>query len=218
MDFRLLQMRLLVQLRARLRNGEITERSLSRITGISQPHIHNVLKGIRLLSMEKADQILHRLQIDVLDLLTAGEAGGAARQKFGPGECRAIPLLDGWIGPGHAFPGAAGRETYPFPAADVLRLKSPVAARVAPDPLGAPFFSGGGVVLLECADGSRKEPEEGYFALDLSGQSAIGLVRRVGPRICAWTNHGGVWQSSALPDSSVLDFIRGQVRLWVRRL
>ena len=32
-------------LRARVRNGELTERGLARLVGVSQPHIHNVLKG-----------------------------------------------------------------------------------------------------------------------------------------------------------------------------
>ena len=39
-------------LRTRIQNGELTERSLARLTGISQPHIHNVLKGAKILSPE----------------------------------------------------------------------------------------------------------------------------------------------------------------------
>ena len=44
-------------LRARVRNGELTERGLARLVGVSQPHIHNVLKGVRALSPELSDQI-----------------------------------------------------------------------------------------------------------------------------------------------------------------
>lgn len=51
-------MNLIRHLRGRLYNGELTERSLARVTGISQPHLHNVLKGKRLLSIPKLDQIL----------------------------------------------------------------------------------------------------------------------------------------------------------------
>jgi hypothetical protein len=32
-------------LRERVMNGEISERRLAQLTGISQPHMHNVLKG-----------------------------------------------------------------------------------------------------------------------------------------------------------------------------
>jgi antitoxin component HigA of HigAB toxin-antitoxin module len=53
-----LQIQPICHLRKRIHSGELTERSLARITGISQPHMHNVLKGKRLLSLEKADRIL----------------------------------------------------------------------------------------------------------------------------------------------------------------
>jgi transcriptional regulator with XRE-family HTH domain len=71
--FHELQRRLLEYLRHRLRTGEVTERGLARIAGISQPHLHNVLKGRRLLSMEMADGILRNLQLDILDLLERRE-------------------------------------------------------------------------------------------------------------------------------------------------
>ena len=44
---------------------------LARISGVSQPHIHNVLKGKRIFSQEMSDEILLHLRIDLLDLLTA---------------------------------------------------------------------------------------------------------------------------------------------------
>jgi len=69
MTFYNLHERLIEALRQRVHSGAITERGLARVTGVSQPHIHNVLKGKRLLSLETADQILRRLQMDVLDLL-----------------------------------------------------------------------------------------------------------------------------------------------------
>lgn len=69
MDFLTLQCRLIGHLQERVRSGQITERQLARITGISQPHIHNVLKGVRFLSVTTADQILRELRIDIIDLL-----------------------------------------------------------------------------------------------------------------------------------------------------
>ena len=50
MDFRELQIRLVAVLKSRLKNGELSERRMAHLTGISQPHIHNVLKGVRILS------------------------------------------------------------------------------------------------------------------------------------------------------------------------
>jgi hypothetical protein len=52
-----------------VQSGEITERGLARRTGISQPHIHNTLKGKRLFSWKNADAILSELDLDLLDLI-----------------------------------------------------------------------------------------------------------------------------------------------------
>jgi transcriptional regulator with XRE-family HTH domain len=73
MDFHELERRLLEHLRRRVHSGELTERGLARITGISQPHIHNVLRGKRTLSSDTADVILHILRMDLLDLIEPEE-------------------------------------------------------------------------------------------------------------------------------------------------
>ena len=46
---------------------------MARLTGVSQPHIHNVLKGVRNLSPEIADRILKTLHLSVLDLSSPEE-------------------------------------------------------------------------------------------------------------------------------------------------
>lgn len=69
MDFETLQYRLLARVRSCVRNGELTERGLARMIGISQPHMHHILKGVRTLSIENADRILRRLDLTVLDLI-----------------------------------------------------------------------------------------------------------------------------------------------------
>jgi transcriptional regulator with XRE-family HTH domain len=74
-NFGLLQTQLLRHLRRRIHSGEITERSLARVTGISQPHLHNVLKGKRSLSFEKADRILFHLRLDLRFLIDFPEDG-----------------------------------------------------------------------------------------------------------------------------------------------
>lgn len=69
MDFQELRERFVAHLRERVRSGELTERGLARISGVSQPHIHNVLKGKRILSPEMSDEILRQLRMDLLDLM-----------------------------------------------------------------------------------------------------------------------------------------------------
>jgi transcriptional regulator with XRE-family HTH domain len=83
MDFETLQRRLLASVRSRVQNGELTERGLARMTGISQPHIHHILKGARGLSVENADRILRRLDMTVLDLLEGGELMRPASPRRG---------------------------------------------------------------------------------------------------------------------------------------
>ncbi len=80
MNFEDLHLRLTEYLRELVRSGELTERGLARITGVSQPHIHNVLKGKRLLSLQMADEILHRLRLDLTDLLRTEDLDGQRRR------------------------------------------------------------------------------------------------------------------------------------------
>jgi plasmid maintenance system antidote protein VapI len=68
--FELLGERLLAFVRLRIKNGEYTERGLARILGISQPQMHNVLKGVRGLRPALADRFLRKFGITALELLS----------------------------------------------------------------------------------------------------------------------------------------------------
>jgi predicted transcriptional regulator len=80
-NFRDLQYALTADLRERVRSGELTERGLARVVGISQPHIHNVLKGKKTFSLSKSDAILRHLGLDLRDLVDLLEAGGAPPRR-----------------------------------------------------------------------------------------------------------------------------------------
>jgi len=69
LGFEALQVRLVTQVRDKIRSGELTERRLAILTGISQPHVHNVLKGKRVFSIRASDAVLAELRMTVLDLL-----------------------------------------------------------------------------------------------------------------------------------------------------
>ena len=73
MNFREQQCRLIAHLHALIRSGNATERGLARLTGVSQPHMHNVRKGKRFLSLEMADQVLAQLHLDLLDFIEPKE-------------------------------------------------------------------------------------------------------------------------------------------------
>ena len=69
LTFKRLQSALIMAVNNRILNGEYTERGLARILGVSQPQIHNVLKGARKLTPELADRILLKLNVNLLELI-----------------------------------------------------------------------------------------------------------------------------------------------------
>lgn len=77
----MLQARLIRLVQNRISNGEFTERGLARALQVSQPHMHNVLKGLRKLSPELADQLLLHFGITVADLFEPGEIEAAAHRE-----------------------------------------------------------------------------------------------------------------------------------------
>lgn len=80
--FTALQERLLTFVRLRIQNGEYTERGLARVMGISQPQIHNVLKGARALRPVLADRFLRKFGITALELVTDAELNAAVALRF----------------------------------------------------------------------------------------------------------------------------------------
>jgi plasmid maintenance system antidote protein VapI len=73
LTFRDLQDRLISLVVTKIRNGEFTERRLARVLGVSQPQLHNVLKGVRPLKPEFADCLLRQFDIGILDLVLCAE-------------------------------------------------------------------------------------------------------------------------------------------------
>jgi AraC-like DNA-binding protein len=69
MNFQDLHERLADYIVEQVRNGELTERGLARRAGISQPHLHNILKRKRFFSLQSADLVMHELGLSVLDLV-----------------------------------------------------------------------------------------------------------------------------------------------------
>ena len=74
------------QIRARIRNGQLTERALARRVGLSQTHIHHVLKGARLLRMEVADALLGEMGLSLVDLVEAVQRRSTSRKDAGLAE------------------------------------------------------------------------------------------------------------------------------------
>ena len=77
-----------LEVRGRVRNGLVTERGLATKAGVSQPYLHNVLKGVRQMTPDLADRLLRELDFGVADLLadharTAGLRKPAGSERAG---------------------------------------------------------------------------------------------------------------------------------------
>jgi len=83
--FSALKQRALALARSRVRNGEFSERGLARHLRISQPHLHNVLSGVRPLTPAMLELILEGFGLSLLDLFTPEELRRhlAARERRG---------------------------------------------------------------------------------------------------------------------------------------
>lgn len=126
----------------RVQAGEVTERGLAKASGFSQPHLHNVLKGIRSLSNEKADRLMDVLRVGVGDLLWSGVGDGSA-------EIRVVPLMRHRIGPGNDASLTLFRGAVPFRGSQVDGLVDPVGARLAADPGMPAVLAANDLVLLD---------------------------------------------------------------------
>lgn len=176
LSFAALQRRLIEDVRRRLHNGEFTERGLARRLGVSQPHVHNVLKGHRILTPEIGDAVLAGLGVDLLALLTDGELDIALEgRRTGECACRQVGLASGVLSPCHAFPDLLDvREWARVPSHCIGNARRPVLVELGPDP-ELPWAASH--ALLEIDERRRADPSPGdYCALRYGG---TGFCRRV---------------------------------------
>jgi len=141
----------LSNLRARVRNGEITERRLARLVGMSQPHIHNILKGVRVLTPDVGDRILAELNISIFDLVDSyWKRPDKDSGLTGLSRLSLIRVLDGRLGPGHPWPvNAGGMERFRVNLAQLAKMTAPVVVRLGADPAMAPLFGSDDCAVLD---------------------------------------------------------------------
>ncbi len=201
--------------RERVRNGEITESHLARLVGISQSHIHNVLKGARKLSPELSDRILQQLHLTTEDLRREDLA-------IEPAAFRSVPLLSGELGEEmerFAPTQTAGTALVPVPvAAPVFR---PLAARLGEDALASPRFESGDLVLIDQSVAARRHilPEAAYLVNTPEGprlrslRSAPGHLFVVTGQTLRLPRK---WESTSVSRSTAMLVVLGRV-VWLSR-
>jgi transcriptional regulator with XRE-family HTH domain len=206
--------RVIEMARQAVQAGEISERALARRAGLSQPHLHNALKGVRALSPAAADQLMRALDVAVPQLLWLGTDLAAS-------EIRAVPLLQDRIGPGSEASLSVFRGYLPLPAPLVAPLEDPVAAYLAADLALPSEFRFGDLALHDRNAARRILPEPGscWVVADNAGLR-VRYVRRSGGTLELGTapNAAGVrvWRTVSLHGRDILEIVRARI-VWIGR-
>lgn len=174
-----IQARLVNQLRDRLARGELTERGFARRTGISQPHVHKVLKGARTLSPNSMDVVLKSCMLSVLDLCTEEELR-VQLTKLGPeNPTIEIPFLRAPIGPGRIWPGEIQwDDRYPVPCSAGGGRRGLALARVEPDELMGYSRLGLDIALIDPMDTLTPYQPESLYVVSWGGEALLRKVRQ----------------------------------------
>lgn len=220
--FQQLNARLIHHLRQRVRRGEMSERSLARLLRYSQPHVHNVLKGSRLLTAELADRILRLLEIPLVSLLTQEELGGVGPPP-GLVDFLAAPVLQGRLGAGAVFPPLGPEASrYFLPQHLLAAAVSPAVVQLdARETAMSPFLEAGDWVLLDRSPAARRRPLfENAYALSWKAKGYVARCRVVGGALVLVADNArqgsDIPSQIALAGHNVLDIVKGKI-VWVGR-
>lgn len=224
LSFSGLQARLLDLLRKRISNGELSERSLARLTGISQPHIHNVLKGVRVLSPEYADTILSYFRLTPLDLLTRDEMTHHLARTNPHRESRLhpVPVLNGLLGVNQPIPRKGPhREVHTVPVHLAETATEPLVASLAGDPEMVPLFADRDLVLLDQSETARTLFQSaGYYIVRTEEGLCVRALSRDGDRLYLISeknkNDESEWPFILLSGRDLLDVVLARV-IWLNR-
>ncbi|MEJ7605799.1 MAG: helix-turn-helix transcriptional regulator [Bryobacteraceae bacterium] len=212
-----LQRNLLDALRARIRNGELTERGLARLTGVSQPHVHNVLKGTRILSLDLADRILVHLHLSVTDLIQRPAFNQVGSGMEDQTEYAHLQVLQGKIGPRHLWPTITeAYERFPVCKQALAQMTAPIAARFGPDPEMANLFSEGDFGILDQGYASRTLAEpSAYYAVRKGQHGCVRKIRIANGQLLlvaeGQLEAPDSWESIDLSGQHIQHFVRARV-------
>ena len=210
-------------LRDRVRNGQLTERSLAKLVGVSQPHIHNVLKGVRLLSPELGDQILRHLRLTLLDLVDRNRLETYLNHNDkSMAKYIYYPVLKGLLGPGHPWPEeVCSQERFPVPSYQTAAVSNPVVARLSADPRMNPLFGDGDFVLLDQSQRARTEINANSYYVVRRGVSGFIRRARISGRYLYLLTEDSIhspnaWEQISLEYQQVQHIIRARATLIAR--
>ena len=201
--------RLLDTARQKVRSGAVTERGLARLCGLSQPHMHNVLKSIRSMSPEAADRLMHALDLNVSALIFQSFTGNET-------EITLVPVIRNRIGPGIGAVFTVFRGFMPFSTARLTPLVDPVVAQLAPDLMLPKVLAPNDYVLLDQNPEVRERvTSPGCWVIAENGAVRVRYVKLMGNDVCvantATLRDAARWHPIPLKGRNILEIVRARV-------
>jgi DNA-binding transcriptional regulator YdaS (Cro superfamily) len=216
------QLRLLAYVRERIHNGELTERGFARSIGISQPHAHNVLKGVRKLSPKISDSILKLFHITLVDLASLDELEANLKKRRAQQPVAQLAFLEAPIGPGKPWPAEINwLDRYPLPFRAPTAPEGLAMARLAPDRSMDRTLGDADIGMLDTSGRGRSETSpEGLYAIERAGEVVIRYLRpgATGHYLVtdATMNQPEQWERIIVNRVELLAMVRARV-LWLGR-
>jgi hypothetical protein len=222
LTFREAQLKLLAYVVDRIHNGELTERGFARLIGISQPHVHNVLKGVRNLSPEIFDSILKCFNMSLLDLASVQEVEANLKKRKAREHVAEAAFLDSPIGPGMPWPeGINWRRSYPLPFSALTAQAGLIMAELATDPYMYETLTGSDIALLDTSERARSDISPlGLYVVSRGGEAVLRHIRPGGQGFYLVTDATldtpALWEKVGMPASDSARIIKARVR-WIGR-
>ncbi len=216
------QLKLLTHVRDRIHNGELTERGFARLIGISQPHAHNVLKGVRNVSPQIFDLILKTFHMSLLDLARPEDLEANLKHRKALEPAPEMGFLSSPIGPGMPWPsGINSRQRYPLPFRAQLTPPGIVAVRWVQDLAMHWTLGRFDMAALDTSASARMEiSPEGLYVVDRNGE-AVFRYMRPGAHGCYLITDitkdlPALWERAGILKGELANFVRARV-IWVGR-
>lgn len=218
MYFGVSRARLQQRVRQMVHCGELTERGLAHAVGLSQPHVHNMLKGARGFSVDFADRVLHHLSLTLGDLFPeAHPPEHAGFHTFQP-----VPVLRGRTGDRN-FPFTPERHEgiYPFLHRQVAGLTDPVVLTLQGEPAMSPRLQDGDLALLDRSEPARLHTDPSFlYVVETANGTAVRYVRSAGRSLYSFTDASVAdrrcWERLSPARKNALESVRGRI-VWIGR-
>lgn len=228
MTFQDARLKLLAYVRDQVRNGEFTERGFARLVGISQPHAHNVLKGVRNFSPEIFDLALKNLHLSLLDLVPTDEIE-AQLQHRAHDHIVGVPFLELPIGPGEPWPDkpwhdkpwlGTAHSTYPAPFPFINTPATQwIMVKIASDSAMATTLSTFDIALVDTSPlvAGAISPR-GVYVVERNGEALIRYIRSGSKCHYLVTdrdmNHPAGWEALLLSAAQLANAVKARV-IWL---